>query len=195
MATCPPFCLFLDRSLSFVQVIIHSSSSSALCFVSCYTDSMFCNCQPFKNQHCIVLTYTLNNILVIPGQVSCQSWSMFVESCFCQNNNFELENVERHCTFITLPWINSLISLRWRSTVEWAICSESVGHVCHTSQFKHECSHKWWMLPNTHHMLGWDLLHSRCLTIFLRMSWWVRAIFCHNWLITLLFHSCKADCL
>ena len=28
--------------------------------------------------------------------------------------------------FITLPWRNSLISLRWRSTVEWAICSESV---------------------------------------------------------------------
>ncbi len=28
--------------------------------------------------------------------------------------------------FITLPCRNSLISLRWRLTVEWAICSESV---------------------------------------------------------------------
>ncbi len=26
------------------------------------------------------------------------------------------------------------------------------------------------------------------------MSWLVRAIFCHNWLMTLLFHNCKANC-
>ncbi len=29
--------------------------------------------------------------------------------------------------FIPLPWRNSLISFRWRSTAEWASCSESVG--------------------------------------------------------------------
>ncbi len=28
---------------------------------------------------------------------------------------------------------------------------------------------------------------------YLRMSWWVIAFFYHNWVITLLFHNCKAD--